>query len=235
MRSPFSPQGLLLATLLYIVAVASFHRYAVAELVVYGAYPLYLGTLAQASLGVVVRRTLLASPFVLTAAAFNPLLDSGIVAYGGLSFGAGWLSLASVALRYVLTMTATLALIELVSIQGLAGGMCRLGLPEALPRQVVALSRYQQHLREEFSRMLLAYRLRSGRHWPRLAESGAFLGGAMLRAVGRGESIQQAMLLRGGSEPPLPEEPWNAADSWLVMAVVGGCALFRLFPPLSTV
>jgi len=137
------PRAKVLVTGLYILAVASFGRYEVAAMAPFALYPAVLMALGGIPAGYLLRRVLAALPFVLLLAALNPVLDR--TPMGPLGLTGGWVSLASILLRFLLTVSAVLALVATTSFDGVCLGMERLGLPGLQTSHDLALERTQRH------------------------------------------------------------------------------------------
>ena len=69
------PRAKVLATLAFIVVVVSCGKYAVTALVPFVAFPVVMAVLGFVPFGMLARRLLLVSPFIVLIGVFNPLLD----------------------------------------------------------------------------------------------------------------------------------------------------------------
>jgi cobalt/nickel transport system permease protein len=69
------PRVKLITTLIFIVAVVSFDKYALSSLVPFFIYPIALISIAGLPAGYLFRRVLLVSPFAVLVGIFNPLID----------------------------------------------------------------------------------------------------------------------------------------------------------------
>lgn len=192
------PRVKVATTLLFVVAVASFGKYAVLPLLPFALFPVALAAVGGVPFVYLGRRLLLALPFVLLVGAFNPLLDRSRIVVGPLTLAGGWLSFASILLRFALTVSAALVLVAVTSFHGVCAALERLGLPRPLVTQLLVLYRYVFVLLEEAVRMERARALRSfGRRGGGLRIVGSLLGTLLLRVWGRAERIHMAMLARG--------------------------------------
>ena len=141
--------------------------------------------------------------------------QSQAVIVGGLSLAAGWLSFASIVLRFLLTTAAALLLVASTGMPAIGVALRQLRVPEAFVTQLQLLYRYLFLLGEEAMRMERARDLRScGRRGTGLWVSGTLLGALLLRAVARGQRIYDALLLRGysGSIPTAAGRPMARRD-----------------------
>lgn len=209
------PRAKVLATMLFILAVASFSRYEVAALVPYALFPAALASLGGIPAGAVLRRAAAAAPFVLLLAAFNPILDRApMVQLGPLALSGGWVSFASILLRFALTVSAALVLVATTSFDGICAALERLGLPGAFTRQAAFLHRYAFLLGDETLRIHRARTLRANGRRTSLPEFASLAGHLLLRAWDRARRIHVAMESRGfqGHFPVKRERAWGGAD-----------------------
>lgn len=218
-------RALVSTTLAFAIVVVSFDRYAVAALLPMALYPVALAVLGDVPAGAVLRKLAIAAPFAIMVGLFNPLLDRAPVVVGGIEIAAGWISFASIVLRFVLTVSAALLLVAGTGINGLASALRGLGLPRVFTAQLTFLFRYAFVLGGEASRMSTARELRSNGRALRLAESGPLLGHLLLRAFARAERIHHAMRARGfdGEIRQLRRQRWRSSDT---LFVAGWCVYF---------
>lgn len=224
--SRLDPRAKILALMGFLAVVVSFDRYAVTALLPLALFPLGVAAVGNIPLSVILRRVLIASPFALMVGIFNPWFDpASVTLAGGLHISAGWLSFASILLRFVLTVSATLLLIASTGVVPLCQGLYALGMPQALIQQLLLLQRYTQVLVGEATRMQLARTLRGGgRGGLPLAQWASLLGHLLLRALQRAQRIHQAMLSRGydGTLPVAKCYRWSSYDTFYVL----GCSAF---------
>lgn len=221
------PRAKLVATLLFIVAVASFDRYRVAALLPLALYPTVLAAQAELPPRLLLRALALAAPFALMVGIFNPLLDRAtMLALGGVEISAGWVSFAAIGLRFGLTASAALVLVAGTGMAPLCAALGRLGVPRVFTVQLLFLYRYLFVLAGEAGRMSTARRLRAGSR-PRLELRvyASLLGHLLLRAYERARRIHAAMLARGfdGDLRLAGTSRWRPADSAFLL---GWCAFF---------
>lgn len=220
-------RALTVTTLIFAVIVVSFDRYAVAALLPLALYPVALAALGDVPAATVLRKLAIAAPFAIMVGLFNPLLDRAPVDVGGVEVAAGWISFASILMRFVLTVSAALLLVAGTGINGLAAALRRLGLPRVFTAQLTFLFRYAFVLGGEASRMSTARALRSNGRALRVGEAGPMLGHLLLRAFGRAERIHHAMRARGfdGEIRLVRGTQWRGTDT---LFVAGWCAFFLL-------
>ncbi len=210
----------LMVTLFYVAAVASYEKYELGSMLPMLLYPVFVSAVGEIPLEPVLKRVLPALPLVLGVGALNPVLDHNAVVVGGMAISAGWLSLASIVLRCVLSVVAALLLVAVAGMGGVATALRSLKTPRLLVVQLTMTFRYLHVLGAESGRMALAYRLRAPgqrgvawRHW------GSFAGQWLLRSLDRADRLHRAMLCRGftGQMPEAARPPFCMADlAWLL-------------------
>lgn len=229
--SRFDPRALFLATLAFILVVVSFHRYAVAALLPLALFPLVLARLGDIDLARVGTKVLLALPFALMIGLFNPFFDPAPrMELLGLTISGGWLSLASILIRTILTVAAAMVLIGSIGMQRLCTALEQLGAPRVLTTQLLFMHRYILVLAGELGRMNLARELRSraSATMP-LAVYGPLLGHLLLRTLERAQRIHQAMLSRGfdGQMPVGRPHAWHWRDTAFLAVCLAAFAWAR--------
>lgn len=214
-------RALLLSTLLFVAVVLSFGRPSFSAMLPLALYPLLLASRAGLAWRRLGQATLLASPLVLMAGAFEPWLHpQPALQVAGVPISAGWLALASMLLRMALTVSATLALVAGCGLRELCAALRAFGVPSLFTDQLLFMHRYAFVLIDEGTRIATAWRLRAGprRHLP-LDTWGPLAGQWLLRSIERAQRVHQAMLARGwrGAMPLPLQTRWQAADTrWLL-------------------
>lgn len=192
------PRAKAIATLSFIVVVMSFNRYAVSALIPFFMFPVLLLALGRIPLGPVLRKVAIAAPFALLVGAFNPLLDrQPMMEIGAWTVSGGWISFASIILRFALTVGAAVVLLATTGLYRLCAGMERMGAPSIFVGQVLFLYRYLFVLSEEGISMMRGVHLRSASAAIPLRIYGALVGTLLLRSLDRAERVYQAMVARG--------------------------------------
>lgn len=193
------PRAKVLTTLVFLVCVVSFDKYAVLPLVPFLLYPVALAAQGNLPGRFVARKLIAVAPFAILVGAFNPLLDQDIlVQVGSLGISGGWVSYGSILLRFTLTTFGALALIGTTSFSGVCMALERLGAPDVFASQLLFLYRYIFVLADEIARLARARALRSvGTASMGIAAYGSILGHLLLRTYARAQRIHQAMLCRG--------------------------------------
>jgi cobalt/nickel transport system permease protein len=191
------PTAKVLTTLVFVVVVVSFDKYAISGLLPFFLYPALLIGLGNLPFFYFVRKLLLVSPFVLCISIFNPLLDRDIILeLGPLAISGGWLSFLSLLLRFALSVSAALLLIATTGFPAICQALNRMGAPRIFTVQLLFLYRYLFVLTEEAIRMLRAHSLRSFGKKVRLTVFKQLLGNLLLRTLARAQRIHLAMLSR---------------------------------------
>lgn len=192
------PRAKVVTTLVFLVCVVSFGKYELLPMVPFAIYPVVTAADADLPFGFLSRKLIAVAPFAILVGIFNPLLDpTAQVQVGQFVISGGWISFASILLRFFLTTIAALVLIATTSFNGVCLGLERLGLPDVLASQLLFLYRYIFVLGEETMRMARARAMRSfGRRGMGLGVYSQILGHLLLRTYARAQRIYQAMLAR---------------------------------------
>lgn len=186
-------------TLVFIVFVMSFSRYEVSALTPFFVFPFVLVALGRLPPGFLLRKVLVAAPFALVIGMFNPFLDrQPVAAVGSFALAGGWLSFASIMLRFVLTVSAALVLVACTGMHRLCAGLERMGLPRVFAAQLLFLYRYLFVIADEGARMVRSVSLRaSGPRSIGLRVYASLLGHLLLRSMARADRVYRAMVARG--------------------------------------
>lgn len=188
----------LITTLLYLVIIVSFDRYSVSGLLPFVLYPVLVFSLAELPAVPLLKRLLLAAPFLITVGIFNPIFDRVPIIWLDFQLSRGWLTFVSILLKGALTMTAGVLLIATTSFESLGTAMRLLRMPKLSVASLLLTYRYLSVLVGEAARMTRAYRLRApeqkGVH---IRAWGSFAGQLLLRTYDRARRVDQAMRLRG--------------------------------------
>lgn len=205
----------------FVAAVMSFPRQEISALTPFLLYPVALMALGDIPARPILRRMLVALPFALVVGMFNPILDRQPVAeFGPFVVTAGWISLASILLRFCLTVGAALALVACTGLPRLGRGLGQLGVPRVFVVQLLFCYRYLFVVADESARMMRAVALRTeaGRSL-RLRTYGSLLGSLLLRSLDRADRVHRAMVARGFTgEFHTPCRASLRASDWAFMA-----------------
>ena len=186
-------------TILFIVFVMSFSRYEVSALTPFFLYPLVLMSLGRIPAGFLLRKILVAAPVAIVIGMFNPFFDrEPVAAIGSLAISGGWISFATIMLRFVLTVAAALVLVACTGMNRLCAGLERMGLPRVFAVQLLFLYRYLFVVVAEGARMLRSMEIRSaGAGTMGLRIYGSLVGHLLVRSMARADRIYRAMVARG--------------------------------------
>ncbi len=233
------PRVKLVITLLFLSAVISFSKYEVFALLPFFLYPMLLMTLGEIPFGLIFKKVLFVSPFAVFIGIFNPLLDSARVPiWNGFTVSAGWLSFASVLIKFALTVSTALLLVATTSFPNVCHALRKLGLPSIFVSQLLFLYRYLFVLMEETMRMVRARNMRSFDGRGQSMKIFVRLAGTLfLRAVERAERVYHAMLSRGfqGDMPALKRFRLKCGDIVFALCAVALFFIFRFYPATEIV
>ena len=228
------PRIKVIAAMLFAATVVSFPRYEVLSLLPFALFPILAASLGDIAPGFIIRKVVAVSPFAIFIGIFNPLLDPGIIhIYPGISVSAGWVSFASILVKFALTISVALLLIATTSFSGICRGLRGLGIPALFVSQLLFLHRYMFVLMEEAIRVVRARDARSfGKRGTGARVFVRIVGALFLRTVERAERIYSAMLARGfqGEFPSARRENLRAGDILFLCAAAAYFALCRLIP-----
>jgi cobalt/nickel transport system permease protein len=226
------PRAKVITTGVYIVCVVSCGKYELLGLLPFALFPVALAADGGLPLGFLAKLLLVASPFALVMGAFNPLFDQEVVGYvGSVAVTGGWVSYASIILRFLLTVAAALVLTATTSFTGVCLALEKLKVPDVLVTQLLLLFRYIFVLGDEAGRMGQARRLRSfGRRGMGWRIYGQMLGQLLLRAFARAQRIYLAMKCRGfdGEIRVARRLHFRTADLVFTLAWSAAFVVFRL-------
>lgn len=188
-----------LVTLLFVISVVSFGRYELVQMLPFFIFPCVMMALAKLPALYFARKVALISPFVLMIGLFNPVFDrTAMLQIWHVEISGGWISLASLLIRSLLTVGAAFILIGTTGFTAVCQALERLGVPQTFAVQLLFLHRYIFVLAEETGRTAKARELRScGRKGLGVLSFGSLVGHLLLRTWQRAERIHTAMLVRG--------------------------------------
>lgn len=193
------PRTKLLTTLVFIITVVSFGKYEISALLPFFIYPIALIVMAELPVMFLFKRILLVAPFAVMIGILNPVLDKNpLLLIGSLSISGGWVSFASILIRFMLTVGVALILLACSGINGVCVALEKLGTPTTFTVQLLLLHRYLFVLMSEGIRMARARAIRSNKkRGMGLKAYGHLLGHLLLRAIDRAQRIHLAMISRG--------------------------------------
>jgi len=193
------PRAKVLATVVFLVCVVSMDKYDLLALLPFVIFPIVLVSESGMPSRELWTRLAIAAPFALVVGIFNPFFDQAVVGtIGPITVTGGWVSYASIMVRFLLTTSAALMLIATTGMTGVCAGIERLGVPDVLSTQLLFLYRYIFVLAEEVMRLARARSLRSfDNRGMGIRVYGSILGHLLLRSVARAQRVFDAMQCRG--------------------------------------
>jgi cobalt/nickel transport system permease protein len=193
------PRAKLITTLFFIIAVVSFNRYTLVELVPFFIYPIIMISMGDLPAGYFIKKVLMVSPFAILIGIFNPLIDREIISHiGTISISGGWISFFSILLRFFLTVSSVLILISLTGFNTVCHALIGLGVPRVFVIQLLFFYRYIFVLLDEAEKMEMARSLRSYNDKSRpFRIFVSIIGHLLLRSYDRADRIYLAMQCRG--------------------------------------
>lgn len=189
----------LVVTMVFIVTVVSFPKYEISGMIPFFIFPVFIITAAGIPAGVIIRKVLVVSPFVLFVGIFNPLLDTRTMySIFEINVSGGWVSLSSILIKFTLAISSSFLLIATTSFPGICLALGRLRTPKIIVMQLLFLYRYLFVLTEETMRIVRARNMRTFRRKGRELRTFINIAGVLLvRSMERSERIYQAMCSRG--------------------------------------
>lgn len=227
------PRAKVVATFFFVITVVSYPKYSVAPLIPFILFPMIMAIMGFVPMGLLLKRLLIASPFIIFIGIFNPLIDrSPMFHIDGVTFTGGWVSFSSIILRGLLCVGAAIVLIATTSMARIAEALGALKLPRALVVQLMLLYRYLFLLIAEAGRLNRARALRAGADGMNMRAATGMLSTLLLRTVDRSEAIWRAMQVRGfdGQLRTPRRMKWKLNDTLFLLAVISGCFALRIFP-----
>ncbi len=220
-------------TFIFILTVVSYGKYAIAPLIPFVLFPLSLAILGFVPARLIMKRLLIASPFIVFIGLFNPLIDrTPALQLGDVVITGGWISFISILLRGFLCIFAAIVLIATTSFPKITQALRSLGVPRVLVVQLMLLYRYLFLLIEEAGRMNRARKLRAGTSKTSLSTAASMLSSLLVRTVDRGDSVWLAMKARGfeGELKTMRREKWSLRDTLFLLIIPLFCAVLRIYP-----
>lgn len=190
-----NPALFLLLTLFFALITASFGRYGFFAMLPLAAYPIYLCVLAGIGAGRMFFRLLPLSFFVFFIGVWNIFFDQAEISVFGLTLSAGWLSFATIMLKFLLASCSVIAMISLTGFDSLCRSLSLLGLPQMLINLLFLFYRYINLITAEARNIIRARLFRGGKI--SLPQSGNILGPLVLRCFTRSRRIHEALGCRG--------------------------------------
>lgn len=195
----FSASVKLAVTVVYILVVVSFPRYALSALSVMVLYPVLMFQLSGISVGTCFHKLRLILPLVIFVGLFNPFFDrTPLFRLGSLVVTGGMISMITLMMKGIFCLMASFLLAATTKIDALCASLRKLHVPSVLVTLLLLTYRYISVMIEEVSVMNDAYHLRApGQKGIHYSAWGSFLGQLLLRSMDRAQELYSSMLLRG--------------------------------------
>jgi len=195
------PFAKLLTTTVFLVVVVSFGKYEVSQLLPLFFYPVLIMVLGEIPAVPILKRMLIAVPFVIGIGIFNPLFDKNtLTVFSWVQISAGWVSFLSLLIKTGLTVAAALLLVATTGMTRVALTLRMVRVPRLFVLQLLLTYRYITVLMEEVARILRAYALRSPfEKGVRFGAWGSLAGHLLLKTFDRSQRVFQSMRCRGFS------------------------------------
>ena len=199
--SPFlgSDRSALLVMVLFVFALLSVPKFNLPGVIAFGAFPLFLISAAKLHVGIMVKRLLLISPFVLFMAAGNLFLDRNpVILIYGITLSGGMISGTVIVGKTIISVAGLLSVTSSIPFYRICRALEAFRVPDVLITQLILLDRYRSVLHEEAQSMLKARNIRSfGRKGKELFRTAPLIGSLLLRTTNRAERLYRSMSARG--------------------------------------
>ncbi len=227
------PRARLITTMVFIIVATSFGKYDILGLLPLVIYPMVLMALGTVPVRSIAKKLLYVSPLAIFIGIFNPLFDSRILVHlGPVGISGGWISFATIMLKFVLTVSAALILVASGGFDAVCQALARLKVPNVFVSQLMFMHRYIYVMTDQASRMVRAHSLRSFRRsGMSLRVFGSLIGQLLLRTLDRAQRIHTAMVSRGftGEIPLMRELRLAGRDAAFVVSWSALFILVRLY------
>lgn len=233
MHTTYNALAKLVALFVFVVCVVSFGKYNAFGLVIYFAFPLFLGALCKISQGEILRKSMPALCIAFFAGAANVFIDTK-TAFKLFSFGVsfGVLSLFTLFLKAYLCVAVSVIFAKTTPVNDIAGALAKLKIPCIVVMQIMLTIRYLNCVCSEAARMAKAYALRSPMH-PKIkfAHYPAMLASLFMRTLARANAIYNAMQCRNFDVRHFKQQTqkFTVKDTVFFVAFAMLCLLFRFF------
>jgi len=213
----------------FILFVISMPKFNLAGVIAFAALPLLFVTATGIPLLPLLKRLVIASPFILFMAAGNLAFNRApALVVAGFAITGGMISASVIVLKTVVTLVALLSFMAVMPFHRFGMALRSLRVPEVFVTQLLLVYRYSFLLAEEAGMMQKARDLRSfgGRGKGPLVTA-RLIGSLLIRTTARAERIYMAMSARGfstalGTRPRVSLKPGDLA------AIAGATVLFAL-------
>ena len=221
-----SDRSALLVAALFVFSLLSVPKFNIPGVIAFGAFPLFLMVAGKLPAGVIIKRLLQISPFVLVMAAGNMLLDrSPVMRVSGVTLSGGMISGTVIVAKTIISLAGLLSVTLSIPFYRICRALEAFHVPEVLVTQLMLLDRYSSLLQEEALSMQRARDLRSfGRRGKEFSNTASLVGSLLLRTVSRAERLYRAMTARGfqwrlstGHGEHLGSGDWKTISLWAAL------------------
>ncbi len=227
-----NPAAKILAALIFVFTIASYPKYSIIPLLPYFIIPIFWASVGKIRWSPILKVIIFLSPFAVAPALLNPLLDRNSVnLMDRLIISAGWLSLISAIIRFILSLMMVLVLAATTSMAGIISGLQMFGLPKAFINQLHMLYRYLFLLVEEGITIQHARLLRQpAKRLPSLVIASRMISTLAIKAFDRAERIYSAMQLRAHNDTInfYGKRDWLISDILFLVLWGGICLIQRI-------
>jgi cobalt/nickel transport system permease protein len=201
------PAVKLLTTIVFIVTVVSFDRYAFMRLLPYIFYPALFVALSETPYSMLLKRFLISLPFCLFAGVSNIIFDrTAAFTLGAITVSYGVVSFFTILFRTYLCVMTVLLLVAVTPFMQITNTMRRFGIPYIFIVMFEMTYRYIGVLITEAYSMFTAYSLRSVKgKGISVKDMGSFTGQILLRSIDRADRVYNVMKCRGYALSALPQ------------------------------
>ena len=226
------PLAKLLSSVIFIITIVSFNRYALVQLVPYIFFPLLVMALSETPYAMLFKRFLIALPFCFFAGISTVIFDRAVLfTVGSVTVSGGVVSLVTILFRTWLCVTAVLILVSVTPFSELTREMRRLRIPDVFIVMFELTYRYIGVLLNEAFSMNIAYSLRnSGKKGIAMRDMGSFAGQLLIRSFDRADRVYNAMKCRGYAFHGMPQNSKSLVgkDVVFLLIVFLFCITFRI-------
>lgn len=225
-----------IVTLIFTAVVISLPRTSFTILFCFAVWPFAVLAIAGIPLKFVLKHILIVSPFIVVLALTCPLYDKFPIklSFGPFAFNTtqGWLRCCVITGKFIVTMSALIALVSTTRFSDLLTAMRKLGMPKLLTIQLGFLYRYIFVLIDQGHHILQARTCRTLRRLSMKNElkiASAMLGSLFIRSIDAAEQIDLAMQARGfnGKWRTISRLKINLAD--YIFAFIFTCFIITLY------
>lgn len=225
------PLSKFLVTIGYIYITVSVQKYNLSGLIPMVLYPVVMFQLGGIDIRTCFVKMRALLPFLCFVGLFNPFFDRvPVLQLGGIIITGGMISMLTLCLKGIFCMMASFILVATTPMDEICRALRMLHVPALLVELLLLTYRYISVLMDEFSVMVLAYKLRApGQNGIAFRAWGSFLGQLLLRSMDRAQEIYSEMLLRGfdGEFRHASILKIKAKDCLFVFFVLGICIVLR--------